>query len=435
MNYLVQKVNKPLHIAVEVPGSKSITNRALLIGAMADGLSEIQGILFSDDSRFFLKALQELGFEINISEEKKTVRIQGMNGRIPKKEATIQVGSAGTAARFLTAFLAMSDGTYQIESSEQMKKRPMKDLLLALEGLGASFAYLEEPYHFPMKVTGMGINTEKCSKIFLNIDQSSQFLSALLMVAPVCLGKLEIELTGHRNARSYVEMTQQMMMQFGHPGVRMLSESVYQVQKHSYKAQVYQVEPDVSAACYFYAMAAITGGEAMVYHMRKDSLQGDMRFLKILEQMGCTGRWELRNTDQGSDFILQGPEGGRLKGITADFSDFSDQALTMAAIAPYADSPVRIDGIGHIRGQESDRVTVICTELKRIGIDCKEEKNSVTIYPGVPKDSVIHTYDDHRVAMAFAVTGLRMEHLEIEDPMCCKKTFQEYFEKLDAICH
>ena len=151
MNYLVQKVNKPLHIAVEVPGSKSITNRALLIGAMADGLSEIQGILFSDDSRFFLKALQELGFEINISEEKKTVRIQGMNGRIPKKEATIQVGSAGTAARFLTAFLAMSDGTYQIESSEQMKKRPMKDLLLALEGLGASFAYLEEPYHFPMK--------------------------------------------------------------------------------------------------------------------------------------------------------------------------------------------------------------------------------------------------------------------------------------------
>ena len=255
------------------------------------------------------------------------------------------------------------------------------------------------------------------------------------MVAPVCLGKLEIELTGHRNARSYVEMTQQMMMQFGHPGVRMLSESVYQVQKHSYKAQVYQVEPDVSAACYFYAMAAITGGEAMVYHMRKDSLQGDMRFLKILEQMGCTGRWELRNTDQGSDFILQGPEGGRLKGITADFSDFSDQALTMAAIAPYADSPVRIDGIGHIRGQESDRVTVICTELKRIGIDCKEEKNSVTIYPGVPKDSVIHTYDDHRVAMAFAVTGLRMEHLEIEDPMCCKKTFPEYFEKLDAICH
>ena len=329
----------------------------------------------------------------------------------------------------------MSDGTYQIESSEQMKKRPMKDLLLALEGLGASFTYLEEPYHFPMKVTGMGINTEKCSKIFLNIDQSSQFLSALLMVAPVCLGKLEIELTGHRNARSYVEMTQQMMMQFGHPGVRMLSESVYQVQKHSYKAQVYQVEPDVSAACYFYAMAAITGGEAMVYHMRKDSLQGDMRFLKILEQMGCTGRWELRNTDQGSDFILQGPEGGRLKGITADFSDFSDQALTMAAIAPYADSPVRIDGIGHIRGQESDRVTVICTELKRIGIDCKEEKNSVTIYPGVPKDSVIHTYDDHRVAMAFAVTGLRMEHLEIEDPMCCKKTFPEYFEKLDAICH
>lgn len=435
MNYLVQKVNKPLHIAVEVPGSKSISNRALLIGAMADGFSEIQGILFSDDSRFFLKALQTLGFEMQVSEAKKTVRIRGLNGKIPKKEAVIQVGSAGTAARFLTAFLAMSDGTYRIESSEQMKKRPMKDLLLALEGLGASFEYQEEPYHFPMKVTGMGVNNEQHSKIFLNIDQSSQFLSALLMVAPICLQELEIELTGHRNARSYVEMTQQMMMQFGHPGVEMLSDSVYQVKKHSYRAQVYPVEPDVSAACYFYAMAAITGGEAMVYHMRKDSLQGDMRFLNILEQMGCTGRWEERSDQTGFDFILQGPKDGRLKGITADFSDFSDQALTMAAIAPYADGPVQINGIGHIRGQESDRVAVICTELGKLGIDCKEEENSVTIYPGVLKDGIIHTYDDHRVAMAFAVTGLRMEHLEIEDPMCCKKTFPEYFEKLDRICH
>ena len=433
--YPVRKIEKPIDWCVTVPGSKSMTNRALLMAALSDGTVTLDGVLFSDDSRHFISSLTALGFDVLVEEEKRRVTVKGEGGTIPKKEAEIDVGSAGTAARFLTAMLGMSDGSYVIQASGQMKKRPMKDLLLALEGLGASFAYLEEPYHFPMKVTGMGINTEKCSKIFLNIDQSSQFLSALLMVAPVCLGKLEIELTGHRNARSYVEMTQQMMMQFGHPGVRMLSESVYQVQKHSYKAQVYQVEPDVSAACYFYAMAAITGGEAMVYHMRKDSLQGDMRFLKILEQMGCTGRWELRNTDQGSDFILQGPEGGRLKGITADFSDFSDQALTMAAIAPYADSPVRIDGIGHIRGQESDRVTVICTELKRIGIDCKEEKNSVTIYPGVPKDSVIHTYDDHRVAMAFAVTGLRMEHLEIEDPMCCKKTFPEYFEKLDAICH
>ena len=433
--YPVRKIEKPIDWCVTVPGSKSMTNRALLMAALSDGTVTLDGVLFSDDSRHFISSLTALGFDVIVEEEKRRVTVKGESGTIPKKEAEIDVGSAGTAARFLTAMLGMSDGSYVIQASGQMKKRPMKDLLLALEGLGASFAYLEEPYHFPMKVTGMGINTEKCSKIFLNIDQSSQFLSALLMVAPVCLGKLEIELTGHRNARSYVEMTQQMMMQFGHPGVRKLSESVYQVQKHSYKAQVYQVEPDVSAACYFYAMAAITGGEAMVYHMRKDSLQGDMRFLKILEQMGCTGRWELRNTDQGSDFILQGPEGGRLKGITADFSDFSDQALTMAAIAPYADSPVRIDGIGHIRGQESDRVTVICTELKRIGIDCKEEKNSVTIYPGVPKDSVIHTYDDHRVAMAFAVTGLRMEHLEIEDPMCCKKTFPEYFEKLDAICH
>lgn len=429
MNYLVQKVNKPLHIAVEVPGSKSITNRALLIGAMADGLSEIQGILFSDDSRFFLKALQELGFEINISEEKKTVRIQGMNGRIPKKEATIQVGSAGTAARFLTAFLAMSDGTYQIESSEQMKKRPMKDLLLALEGLGASFAYLEEPYHFPMKVTGMGINTEKCSKIFLNIDQSSQFLSALLMVLPIAFDDVTIKMTGTREARSYVEMTEQMMKQFGHKGVEKLENDSYRVRGGDYIARDYDIEPDVSAACYFYALAAATGKRAMVKRMRKESLQGDMKFISLLEKMGCTVSWE---RDGRQNLWLKGPD-GKLKGMEVKMSDFSDQALTLAAIAPFADSEVTITGIAHIRGQESDRIKVIVDELAKMGILCNELPDGVKIHPGTPKNTNIETYNDHRVAMSFAVTGLAGDGMTILNPMCCKKTFAGFFDEIDRL--
>ena len=429
MNYLVQKVNKPLHIAVEVPGSKSITNRALLIGAMADGLSEIQGILFSDDSRFFLKALQELGFEINISEEKKTVRIQGMNGRIPKKEATIQVGSAGTAARFLTAFLAMSDGTYQIESSEQMKKRPMKDLLLALEGLGASFAYLEEPYHFPMKVTGMGINTEKCSKIFLNIDQSSQFLSALLMVLPIAFDDVTIKMTGTREARSYVEMTEQMMKQFGHKGVEKLENDSYRVRGGDYIARDYDIEPDVSAACYFYALAAATGKRAMVKRMRKESLQGDMKFISLLEKMGCTISWE---RDGRQNLWLKGPD-GKLKGMEVKMSDFSDQALTLAAIAPFADSEVTIKGIAHIRGQESDRIKVIVDELAKMGILCNELPDGVKIHPGTPKNTNIETYNDHRVAMSFAVTGLAGDGMTILNPMCCKKTFAGFFDEIDRL--
>lgn len=431
-NYAVKKAHNPVSIAIEVPGSKSITNRALLMGAMAEGVSEIKGILFSDDSRYFLQALQDLGFELLISEEKRSVRILGQAGKIPKKEAEIYVGSAGTAARFLTAFLAMGDGKYRIDSSEQMKKRPMKELLVALEEMGAVITYEEEEYSFPLTITGIKRRQQTVS-IPLNIDKSSQFLSALLMVAPLRFEKLTVELMGNRNARAYVEMTEQMMKQFGHQGVLRVNEDCYEVMYGNYRGQDYQVEPDVSAACYFYAMAAVTGGSAYVAHMRKDSLQGDMRFIEQLEKMGCSISWMDCNGVDGEQLVLQGPKDGRLKGIVADFSNFSDQALTMAAIAPFADEPVTIKGIAHTRGQESNRVAVICTELGKMGIRCDEKEDSVTIYPGIPKDVTVNTYDDHRVAMAFAVTGLRMEHLVIENPECCKKTFPEYFERLDDI--
>lgn len=432
MVYTVKKPNGPLEILTEAPGSKSITNRALLMAAMAKGESILEGVLFSDDSKHFLQALKDLGYPVKIDEKHHQVRIMG--GEIPNKEAEIFVGSAGTAARFLTAFLACSDGVYQLDATEQMKKRPMKELLVALTELGAGITYLEEEYTFPFIIEGLKKKaSSEEAEVVLNIDRSSQFLSALLMVAPICFSKLTIHLIGKRSARSYVEMTEQMMMQFGHKGVTKIDADSYQVEAMPYQARIYGVEPDVSAACYFYAMAAVTGGSAIVKYVRKDSLQGDMKFLSVLQQMGCT----ILETDvegmEEKQIKVIGPKDGKLKGITASFSDFSDQTLTAAAIAPYADSKTEITGISHIRGQESDRIHVINTELSRMGIRCEERTDGVVIFPGKPHAARIETYQDHRVAMAFAITGLGCEGIEIANPSCCKKTFPDYFERFDDI--
>ena len=428
--YKVRHIRENPSICVTVPGSKSITNRALLIAAMAEGTTRLEGVLFSDDSRVFLQALQEFGFPVSIDEEKRCVTVTGYGGRIPAGEAFVHVGSAGTAARFLTAFAAMGEGCYRLDASEQMKKRPMKELLDALRELGAKIQCLEAEDTFPMEIRGIGSNKrtmEGSAGVFLNIDRSSQFLSALLLCAPLRFSDLNIHLTGNRSARSYVAMTEQMMKQFGHPGIRRKGENNYQVCAASYRSGLYQIEPDVSAACYFYSIAAIAGGQACVKYMRKDSLQGDRKFLQVLEQMGCGLQW------RDGQLWLQGPEPGKLHGISVDMSDFSDQALTLAAIAPYADSPVHIKNVGHIRGQECDRLQAIQENLTRMQVRCEVTEDAVVIYPSRPKPARIETYNDHRVAMAFAVSGVMTEGIEIENPSCCRKTFEEYFQVLDTI--
>jgi 3-phosphoshikimate 1-carboxyvinyltransferase len=448
--YKVKKYLKD-DIVAEVPGSKSITNRALLLAAMADGTSRLEGAAFSEDSVHFLNALKELGFTAQADEKKCSVVIEGHGGKIPNKNAKIYVGSAGTAARFLTAFTAMGDGEYILESSDQMKKRPMRELLVALESLGAEFTWLEDEYTFPMKVKGIlygrnsDINSAKKSEmnlngviadkviepkqVDLNIDRSSQFLSALLLVLPIAFDNVTIKMTGTRQARSYVEMTEQMMKQFGHTGIEKLAGDCYRVRGMKYTALNYNIEPDVSAACYFYALAAATGKRAMVKRMRKDSLQGDMKFIDLLEKMGCEVRWD---KDKENNLWLKGPD-GKLKGIEVKMSDFSDQALTLAAIAPFADSKVTITGISHIRGQESDRIKVIVDELTKMGISCNELTDGVEIYPGTPKNVEIETYNDHRVAMSFAVTGLAGDGMTILNPECCKKTFAGFFDEIDRL--
>lgn len=450
IEYKVKKYLKD-DIVAEVPGSKSITNRALLLAAMADGTSRLEGAAFSEDSVHFLNALKELGFTAQADEKKCSVVIEGHGGKIPNKNAKIYVGSAGTAARFLTAFTAMGDGEYILESSDQMRKRPMRELLVVLESLGAEFSWLKDEYTFPMKVKGIlygrnsDINSEKKSEmnlngvitdkviepkqVDLNIDRSSQFLSALLLVLPIAFDDVTIKMTGTRQARSYVEMTEQMMKQFGHTGIEKLAGDCYRVRGMKYTALNYNIEPDVSAACYFYAIAAATGKRAMVKRMRKDSLQGDMKFIDLLEKMGCEVRWD---KDKENNLWLKGPD-GKLKGIEVKMSDFSDQALTLAAIAPFADSKVTITGISHIRGQESDRIKVIVDELTKMGISCNELTDGVEIYPGTPKNVEIETYNDHRVAMSFAVTGLAGDGMTILNPECCKKTFAGFFDEIDRL--
>lgn len=422
MNYKVKKQTKPMHINTSVPGSKSITNRALLMAALSSKRVTLQGVLFSDDSRHFLASLVDLGFEVDINEETCVVTVQGCGGTIPKKNAKINVGSAGTAARFLTAMLALSDGEYVIDSSEQMKKRPMKPLFDSLTQMGAEFTYLEKEGFLPVKVKGCA---NPPAVAYVDISKSTQFLSALLMISPMIKEGLTINITSDKKTGSYIKITQKMMAEFG-------CNSEFDGEKYTiakgegYDIEAYIIEPDLSAACYFYAMAAVTGGNCVVENVHLNSMQGDLNFLtKVLTGMGCT----IEDTDAG--IMLTAPE--KLSGIDIDMNDFSDQTMTLAAIAPFAAGEVRIRNVEHIKGQESDRMAAIINELTGMGVPCREEDKGIVITPAMPQPHSVKTYEDHRVAMSFAVTGLVAEGIEILDCECCGKTFEKYFEVLDSI--
>ncbi len=407
---------------VQVPGSKSITNRGLLLAMLARGESVLEGVLFSDDSRHFLSCVKALGLEVSYSEEEKGVRLTGLGGELPLREASLYVGSAGTAARFLAATLAGIPGTWHMDSSEQMKRRPMEPLLSSLQELGIQVDYEGEPGHFPFTLKSHGFQKNRIS---INIDKSSQFLSALLIASVLGNGEFETDVTGS-HGMAYITMTQKMMEQFG---VRCLQEgsTFHTAGGRAYSARQYRVEPDASAAAYFYALGAILGRQVCVENVHFGGLQGDTEFLHLLEKMGCS----CRDTERG--ILLLPPADGKLHGIRADMSACSDQAITMAAIAPFADGPVEILGIGHIRLQESDRLLAIHTELQRMGIHSEMGEDSILIYPGKPKPARIETYGDHRIAMGFALTGLRAEGITILDPSCCRKTFENYFALLDDV--
>lgn len=414
---------KQISGVVEVPGSKSMTNRALLLAALSEGDALLHGVLFSDDSRHFLSSLLELGFDMDINEEQKTVRIQGTGGAIPKKSGTIDVGSAGTAARFLTAMLALSEGEYVINCSQQMERRPMQALFQALTEMGARFEYLKQDGYLPVKVYGNG---GICQDVSMDISKSTQFLSALLMVTPVMESGLAIHISSEKKTGSYIHITMEMLKRFG--VVVDFDGSSYHIRgKQKICVGDYTIEPDVSAACYFYAAAAMTGGSVIVKHVHKDSLQGDMKFLDVLDKMGC----QVLETEEG--IRVDGPANGVYDGIDIDMNDFSDQALTLSAVAAFAKTPTTIRNIGHIRGQECDRMQAIVNELGKCGIRVDEQGDSICIYPGEVKGACIETYEDHRVAMAFTLLSLRTEGIRIDNPMCCRKTFENFYEVFEKL--
>ena len=373
-SYRVRSLKKPAQWTVEVPGSKSITNRALLLSALCKGHVYLHGVLFSDDSRHFLSSLQSLGYDVRIDEGQHTVELEGCGGVLPVQAGSIHVGSAGTAARFLTAMLGVSEGTFVINASEQMQKRPMQPLFEALISLGASAEWLGEAWHLPVRITGAGAqirSLEQEAVLNLDISTSTQFLSAFLLIAPMFPHGIRIHLTSEKKDGSYIRITRKMMQEFGvEAGFDGCDYTVAPFD--GYQKTEYQIEPDVSGACYFYAAAAMSGGSAKVKHVHWDSMQGDMKFLKLLEQMGCS------LTEEADGIRLTGPVDG-LKGLEVNMNDFSDQALTLAAIAPYASSSVKITHVGHIRGQECDRLHAIVTNLRNAGITCEEGDDWVCI--------------------------------------------------------
>ena len=426
--YQVKKWNPTGRIEVQVPGSKSITNRALLLAALSNKKCLLHGVLFSDDSKAFLDSLQKLGFEIEVDEQRKEVTIQGTGGRIPNHKAHINVRSAGTAARFLTVMLALSGGEYEMDASPQMCKRPMEPLLSVLQEAGVEITYWGEKGHFPFLMQSGQISLKE---VCIDTKISSQFASALLMAGVLMEKGLTVLMEGDRAEGSYIKMTLSMMEQFGvdthKEGNRVMIPG-----NNNFGLTEYWIEPDVSGACYFYAMAPLLKTDVIVTGVHRNSLQGDIKFVELTKQLGCI----LQETENG--LLVKGSHITEYPGLTVSMKDFSDQTMTMASIAPFACGETIIQNVGHIRFQESDRISAIVTELNRMGIDCEEvpEEEGIRIHPIAEsdvKETLVETYDDHRMAMAFTLVGLKTGAITIHHPECCRKTFENYFELIDSL--
>ena len=430
-------INHALSATVRVPGSKSLTNRALMIASLANGTTRLTNALFSDDSKYFAQALQTLGFDVQLDETNHEMTVTGLGGKIPAEKAELFIGNAGTAARFLSAFLTLGHGEYILDGDARMRERPIGDLVDSLTQLGANIhpsSFIPHPSTIcpPIKITANGLPG---GKTIIAGDISSQFLSALLMVAPYAKSPIEIELTTDLNSRPYVDMTIAIMKDFG-VEVKRNDYQSFSIPRANYQLPItnnlqspispYPIESDASAASYFFAAPAICGGTVRVENISRKSVQGDIAFLDVLTKMGCSV--------SESDNCLLVTGYSELRGIDADMRDIPDTAQTLAAIAPFASSPTRIRGIASARVKETDRIHATCTELARLGVRVEEHEDGMTIHPvEKTRPAVIQTYNDHRMAMSFALIGLRFDGVTIENPSCVSKTFPGYFEMLKQL--
>jgi 3-phosphoshikimate 1-carboxyvinyltransferase len=412
----------PIDATVRLPGSKSYTNRALVVAALAIGESRIERALFSDDTRYMAKALRALGIPVEATEDEDALLVRGAASQIPATSAELFVGNAGTAARFLTAFVALGLGRYRIDGVARMRERPIGPLVDALRQLGVDARGERENDCPPVIVETTGL---RGGSVSIDGGVSSQFISALMLVAPCTSEGITINVCGDLVSKPYVDLTASVMQAFGasveNDGYRVIRVPG----KQSYVGRSYDVEPDASGASYFLAAAAVTGGRVRINGLGRHSAQGDLRFVDVLEQMGCRITW----SDDAVE--LQGPPA--LRGIDVDMGGMSDVAQTLAAIAPFASSEVSIRGVGHIRSKETDRVAAVANELRRLGATVDEVSDGWRIAPSQLYPATIETYDDHRMAMSFAVTGLRIAGLRIANPGCVAKTFPDFFERFAEI--
>ena len=418
----IQPIRRPPDTTIAVPGSKSYTNRALLVAAMASGVSTVTGALFSDDTHYMCNALQKLGAEIDADEKQATFEVHGNGRTIPVAGAELYIGNSGTTSRSLTAYVSLGHGKFVLDGDEPMRRgRPISDLLDALRQIGVSARSQFENGHLPVIVEANGLEGGKTR---LDVSKSSQFLTALLLIAPCAKNDMEIEVVGAREM-PYIDITLAVMEAFG---VQVVHEDYkyFRIEGgQQYQPRIYNVEPDASSASYFFAAAALTSGRVTVQHLHLDSPQGDIGFVHILEQMGC----QITVSDTG--ITVTGPR--QLKGIDVDMRAISDTALTLAAIAPFADSKVTIRNIEHTRWQETDRIHAMVTELRKLGVPVVEHQDGLEISPAPVTPAAIDTYDDHRVAMAFSLVGLKASGIRINNPECVSKTFPNYFEVLEQL--
>lgn len=440
----------PLSGILSLPGSKSITNRALIIAALCDGPVTLKGALFSRDTLIMIEALRQLGFKILADKENSILQIKGQAGAIPNKTASLDVGNAGTAARFITAFLALqTEGEYTLDGDPQMRDRPMKGLIDALSELGsATFTFLEKPFHFPFQMKTHGPQNGYAQ---VDASASSQILSALLLTLPAC--KKDIQLDSPNVRTAYVKVTEQIKSHFGISKSAMTEEGSFCLQNNPYQApedSEFLVEPDLSAASYFFALTVLHGGSLSVKNIPTKPIQGDAAFAELLKSHA------LQVSPEKDQWNIQRPIESAIHKELADFNFnlFSDTFLTYAAVAPLLNKETTITGIKHTRLQETDRVSAMATELKKLGQTVIEGEDSLKIISdkntliekaqaarAKGKTLEIETYEDHRFAMSFGILGTYdlledgQAWLSIKDPECCGKTFPDFFHTLESLRH
>lgn len=411
----------PVSGAVRVVGSKSLTNRALVCAALADGACTLRGASVSDDTHAMIDALRTLGVPVDIDDSRCSIAVRGCGGMVPADEAVLNVGDAGTAMRFLTALCTLGYGRFELDGSSRMRQRPIGALVDALRQLGAGIDFSGERGFPPVTILSRGLPGGHAE---FDSPQSSQFVSAILMAAPYAARDVTVSIEGDFPSRPYVEMTLALMRRMGVEALAGEDARFIVPAGQRYRADEVQIEPDASAATYFWAAAAITGGRVCVRGLDATSLQGDVGFVSVLERMGCA----VEASAEG--LVVAGPPGGRLRAVDMNLCAMPDTAQTLAVAALFADGPTRIRNVSNLRVKETDRISALARELSKLGASVETVADGLTITPPASLASAeIDTYNDHRMAMSFALAGLRTP-IVIRDPQCVSKSFPAYFETL-----